>query len=66
MATLPESVALTPADVERASERDQRRYELINGQLVEKKVGARSLFIAGLIVERLNKQFYPRHGLAVV
>jgi Uma2 family endonuclease len=57
---------LTPEDVERASKRDGKRYELIDGELKEKVVGTRSLFIASRICERLNAFFYPAVGFACV
>ena len=66
MSTLTPPVSLTPADVERASERDAKRYELIDGELKEKAMGTRSLFIAHRICERLNTAFYPAVGFAVV
>jgi Uma2 family endonuclease len=59
-------IPLTPDDVERASERDGKRYELIDGELKEKVVGTRALFIASRIADRLNATFYPRVGFAVV
>jgi len=62
--TIP--ATLTPEDVERASRRDERRYELINGELREKIVGWEPLFIAGRIAGRLNTCLYPRHGAAAV
>ncbi|HZL35672.1 MAG TPA: hypothetical protein VFC78_10210 [Tepidisphaeraceae bacterium] len=36
MTTLASLLPLTPEDVERASERDARRYELIDGEMKEK------------------------------
>jgi Uma2 family endonuclease len=64
MSTLTPPVQLTPEDVERACERDGKLYELIDGELKEKKVGARALFIAGRIVAALNAAFYPHTGMA--
>lgn len=58
--------ALTPEDVERASERDGKHYELIDGELREKEVGFRALFIATRISERLNAALYPAVGAAAV
>lgn len=66
MSTLTPTVRFTPEDVERASERDGKRYELIDGELKEKVVGTSALFIASRIVARLNSAFYPRWGFAVV
>lgn len=60
------SVALTAEDVERASERDGKRYELIDGELKEKVVGFEALFIASRIAERLNAALYPHYGAAAV
>jgi len=53
-------ISMTPDDVDRACERDGKRYELLNGQLTEKIVGCRALFVAGRIGYRLNDHFYPR------
>src|SRR5687767_2818608 len=64
MGTLTPSIRLTPEDVERASERDGKLYELIHGELKEKHVGTEALFIATRIAERLNSHFYPREGFA--
>jgi Uma2 family endonuclease len=58
--------SLSPADVERASRRDGKRYELINGELKEKNVGTKALFIASQICDRLNAVFYPAIGFACV
>jgi Uma2 family endonuclease len=66
MSTLTSSIQLTPEDVERASERDAKNYELIDGELKEKIVGTKSLFIASRICDRLNAVFYPQVGFAVV
>jgi Uma2 family endonuclease len=55
---------LTPEDVERASNRDGKRYELLDGELKEKIVGAEALFIASRISGRLNSSQYPQHGFA--
>ena len=64
MSTLTPPLPLTPADVERASERDGKLYELIDGELREKQVGFRSLFVAGQVIARLNAHFYPHEGAA--
>jgi Uma2 family endonuclease len=64
MSTLTPSLPLTAQDVERASKRDGKLYELIGGELKEKKVGFWELFIAGQIVGLLNKHFYPHEGAA--
>jgi Uma2 family endonuclease len=64
MSTITPPTQLTPEAVERASERDGKLYELIDGELKEKQVGFRSLFIAGRIIERLNAQLYPQEGAA--
>jgi Uma2 family endonuclease len=55
---------LTPEDVERASNRDSKRYELLDGELKEKTVGTEALFIASRISERLNASQYPQLGFA--
>ena len=57
---------LTPEDVERASERDGKRYELIDGELKEKIVGTKALFVASRICERLHAAYYPHIGFAAV
>jgi Uma2 family endonuclease len=57
---------LTPSDVERASERAGKHYELIDGELKKKTVGFKALLIAARITERLNARFYPGEGVAVV
>lgn len=66
MSTLSPQAVLSPLDVERASERDGKLYELIDGELREKHVGIESLFIASRICERLQVAFYPATGLAFV
>jgi Uma2 family endonuclease len=66
MATLSPAVRLTPEDVERASERDGKHYELIDGELKEKNVGAEALFVATRISERLNSALYSQQGFAAV
>jgi hypothetical protein len=64
MSTLIPPVPLTPEEVERACERDGKRYELIDGELKEKVAGLRELFIAGQIVACLNAAMYPAYGIA--
>src|SRR5688572_10244177 len=64
MSTLTTPVPLTPEDVERASERDAKIYELVDGELKEKRVGFLSLFVADQILARLNAHFFPKHGAA--
>lgn len=64
MSTLTPPTRLSPEDVERACERDGKLYELIEGELKEKKVGFLALFIATRIAERLNAHFYPGAGVA--
>jgi Uma2 family endonuclease len=64
MSTLTPPAPFTPEDVERASERDGKLYELIDGELREKKVGFKSLFIATRIAALLNSSFYPHAGVA--
>lgn len=64
MSTLTPPVQINPEDVERASERDGKLYELIDGELKEKHVGFLSLFIAARIIQQLNTQLYPQHGVA--
>jgi Uma2 family endonuclease len=66
VSTLTHSTVLSPLDVERASERDGKLYELIEGALQEKRVGFESRFIATRICGLLNSVFYPRAGFAVV
>lgn len=66
MAAITAPRELTPEDVERASERDDKRYELLDGELKEKKVGFRSLLVASLIVERLNARYFPKEAVAAV
>lgn len=66
MATAAATKDLTPEEVDRALERDDRRYELIDGELKEKKGGAKSLFIATRICELLNAKFYPTYAFAAV
>jgi Uma2 family endonuclease len=66
MSTLIPPAQLTPEDVERASERDGKLYELIDGELKEKIVGTEALFIASRISERLNVAMYPVRGFAAV
>src|SRR5580698_367388 len=65
MSVLTPSTQLTPADVERASERDAKHYELVDGELKEKVVGTKASLIASLICARLLAAFYPRIGFAV-
>src|SRR2546426_518786 len=43
MSTLTPPIRWTPEEVERASKRDGKRYELIDGELKEKQVGFESL-----------------------
>src|SRR5258708_28666389 len=66
MTTAAKPTPLTPEDVDRASERDARNYELIKGKLKEKKTGVLALFVATRIAGRLNAQFYPHTGVAAV
>jgi Uma2 family endonuclease len=66
MTTATHEIQLSPEDVERAAERDGKHYELIDGELREKLVGAKSLYIAMKIAERLNGAFYPTSGVAIV
>ena len=54
----------TPEEVEQASNRDGKLYELLDGQLKEKIVGTEALFIASRISERLNASQYPQRGFA--
>lgn len=64
MSTLTPPASLTPLEVERAGERDGKLYELIDGELREKRVGAKSLFVATRIAALLNAFFYPHTGFA--
>src|SRR5665213_4551801 len=66
MAASPTSLSLIPDDVDRACERDGKRYELIHGQLKEKSVGWEALFVASRIGSKLNAQLFPWVGFAVV
>jgi Uma2 family endonuclease len=66
MSTATPPVRFTPDDLERASARDGKHYELIDGELKEKAVGFRELVIATRIAERLNAHFYPATGVAAV
>jgi len=66
MSTLTPPTRYSPDDVERLSERDGKHYELIDGELREKIVGTKALFIAVRICERLNAAYYPARGFAVV
>ena len=66
MTTLASPAPITPDEVERASKRDGKRYELIDGKLKEKVVGTEALFIASRISERLNALLYPVNGFAAV
>jgi Uma2 family endonuclease len=66
MSTLTPTTRYAPEDVERLSERDGKRYELIDGELREKIVGAKALFIASRICDCLNAAYYPARGFAVV
>src|SRR6478609_9348662 len=66
MSALAPPFSITPEDVERAAARDGKRYELIDGELKEKEVGFKSLWIAGKISERLNAHFFPRDAVAAV
>ena len=59
--TLP---PLTPDDVARASERDGKRYELIDGELREKPVGAEALYIALRIAQRFSSAYDPDQGFS--
>lgn len=59
-------VRLTPEDVERASNRDAKRYELIDGELKEKVVGTEALYIALLIAQHFNATYAPAEGYAFV
>jgi len=65
MSVLTSPIPITPADVERASERDGKHYELVDGELKEKVVGTKASLIASLICARLLAAFYPRIGFAV-
>ncbi len=65
MSVVKPPIQLMPADVERASERDDKTYELVNGKLEEKVVGTKAALVASLIGARLNAAFYPRIGFAV-
>ena len=65
MTTFASPIRLTPEEVERASKRDDKIYELIDGELKEKVVGTEALFVASRISERLNAAFYPHYGFSV-
>ena len=66
MTTLLSSIHITPADVDLASERDEKHYELIDGELKEKDVGAEALYIAMRIAALLNALYDPKEGVALV
>jgi Uma2 family endonuclease len=66
MTAMIQPMRFTPQDVERASDRDGKRYELIDGELKEKTVGFESLVIATRISERFNAAFFPHTGVAAV
>ena len=66
MSAVTPPVRLPPTDVERASERDGKHYELIDGELKEKPVGFEPLFIARRIAEHLNRHFFPASGATAV
>lgn len=66
MTTRTASALLSPLDVEIASERDGKSYELVRGELRERRVGCLSRFVATRICGRLNAVLYPRSGVAVV
>src|SRR5947209_8801790 len=66
MSTLTPPIRWTPEEVERASKRDGKRYELIDGELKEKNVGTEALLIASEIRDRISAAFYPHTGFAVV
>ena len=65
MSVLTSPIQLTPADVDRASERNGKHYELLDGELKEKVVGTKASLIASLICARLLAAFYPGIGFAV-
>lgn len=52
--------------IARASNRDGKRYEFVDGKLAEKQVGVEALFIASRIAGILNSSLYPKDGVAVV
>ena len=58
--------SFSPDDVERASARDGKRYELIDGELKEKFVGAEAIYIALRIAQRLSAAYDPGLGFAFV
>ena len=64
MSTLSPAIIPTPEEVEAACERDEKLYELVDGELKEKQVGAQALFIATRIAALLNAFFYPHVGAA--
>jgi len=66
MSSVTASSDLTPDDVDRASRRDAKHYERINGTLKAKALGFWELFIAVRIAEQLNRRFYPHEGAASV
>ena len=65
MSTLTPPV-LTPEDVARASERDGKHYELLDGELKERPVGAEALYIALRIAQRFSAAYDPDQGFAFV
>jgi Uma2 family endonuclease len=66
MSAIAPPTRLTPEDVERASERDGKRYELIDGELKEKVVGAEAIYVALRIAQRLSAAYDPDQGFAFV
>src|SRR5437868_13597687 len=66
MSTLGTCVRCAPEDLERLSEQDGKHYELVDGRLKEKIVGAEALYIALRIAARLNAAFDPQLGVALV
>lgn len=66
MSAVMPPVRLTPMDLERASERDGKRDEPIDGELKRNPLGFESLFVATRIAEHLNRHFFPGVGAAAV
>jgi len=57
--------AATEDDVVEAAERQDRRYELVQGVLVEKTMGLYESYLAGLLIEALNG-FVRKRRLGIV
>jgi Uma2 family endonuclease len=66
MSTVAPPSQYTPLDVELTAQRDGKHYELVDGELREKPVGAEALYIAMRIATHLNAVYDPAEGVALV